>query len=495
MENTTWTRQMIFQELIKSPHGKLIEYKQPMETALQSDAEFCAHLIAWNHEKGTVYDSKIALPLISICHEKDPELLDNALAHLAMATPRDFTRALRNWHDLTGKGIEAALRKIRPMLERYLRVREQNHHYFNQQAVQYRKDMHTLYTLGHIKPSVYAKAILFEKEYPANSVFHTIAKLSTMLPNEIGQAIGKFKLPFLVVTGALGARLKEPELLLGILGSMSQTEVITNAAMLKKMGVMDQPECRAAFEVKLAVEMAPRARQPVLKTTRAAEAVQDTALKEKLLGVQERQLKAQAGIEGNWLILGDRSPSMEPAIEYTRQLAAYMAKMVKGNVHVVFFDSMPRYFDMTGMSYESIRDITKQIRTGSATSIGCGVAYALSNKLEVDGIAIVSDGGENTMPMFTDQYKRYTAWLEKDVPVYYFHANGTDYDRLTGWMGDAGIDFQKFEVDHSDYYSIPNLAQTMRTNRYSLLQEIFDTPLKRVEEVLKLRGERHAVHV
>ena len=40
-----------------------------------------------------------------------------------------------------------------------------------------------------------------------------------------------------------------------------------------------------------------------------------------------------------------------------------------------------------------------------------------------------------------------------------------------------------------DSYSIPNLAATMSTNRYGLIQTIQDTPLKTLDEVLtKTKG-------
>jgi hypothetical protein len=37
----------------------------------------------------------------------------------------------------------------------------------------------------------------------------------------------------------------------------------------------------------------------------------------------------------------------------------------------------------------------------------------------------------------------------------------------------------------TDYYSIPNLVQTMRSNQYSLVDEIMATPLLSLSEVLK----------
>jgi hypothetical protein len=42
-------------------------------------------------------------------------------------------------------------------------------------------------------------------------------------------------------------------------------------------------------------------------------------------------------------------------------------------------------------------------------------------------------------------------------------------------------------TSEADYYSIPNMVQTMRTNRYSLIDEIMEVPLLKINDVLKLR--------
>ena len=52
-------------------------------------------------------------------------------------------------------------------------------------------------------------------------------------------------------------------------------------------------------------------------------------------------------------------------------------------------------------------------------------------------------------------------------------------------MADKGFDLQKFEITGNDYYSLPNMAATMRTNRYSLADEILETPLLTIADVFK----------
>jgi hypothetical protein len=151
-----------------------------------------------------------------------------------------------------------------------------------------------------------------------------------------------------------------------------------------------------------------------LKTTAAADALAaggDEKLATKLRALQEKQLDAMGGIEGNWLVLGDMSGSMAGAIEVAKGVAAILARMVKGAVYLVFFDSSPRFFDVTGKSVEEIRTITRMIKPEGSTSIGCGLQYIREKKLLVDGIAIVTDGGENCTPYFATHNTQLCIWV------------------------------------------------------------------------------------
>jgi hypothetical protein len=101
--------------------------------------------------------------------------------------------------------------------------------------------------------------------------------------------------------------------------------------------------------------------------------------------------------------------------------------------------------------------------------------------LDVDGIAIISDGAEHHAPGFLQTYQRWN----KDVPIYLYHVDG-EPNTLTPEMKRAGVDMETIEVDAStDYYSLPNLARTMRKKKYSLLDEIMSLELLKLDEVLE----------
>jgi hypothetical protein len=491
---TGLTKNQILSELSKSPHGKLNEYVAVGQKAAMQEPEFLAHLIAWDRIKGAIRDAKVALPVVSLSRLGFPdELAENSLAHMGMLGPREFLRAFRFATELRIPGRM----RVRRLIEAYLRETEASYPKWERLAVQHRGTLKELYGLGHVKPSGKADSILFKGERPSGSVFEAIAGLKDMTPQEAAGTIMERRIPFLIAMGALGAKAKEPDLVLALIDRMSPTELVTNTKMLEKLGIKTNPALRGAYEQ--ALTKASKSKKNVLKTTRAAEAIEDVDLKEKLRGLQEKQL-ASSGVEGNWLVLGDKSGSMEKAIESARQVAAVLAKMVKGKVWLVFFNDSPQTIDVTGASLDTIKKATEYIKAGGSTSIGCGLKRMLESNEEVDGIAIVSDAAENTAPLFPDVYKQYCEKIGKEVPVYLFRCKdaypGHPATRdLKRYMGAAGYDLQEFDIQGGlDFYSLPNLVQTMRTNRYSLIDEVMATPLLTLGDVFKKTEKMEIVH-
>jgi len=414
-----------------------------------------------------------------LAYENDPELLDNSFAHIALLGPRELARAYRFALEVRPKG---KMRELRRLVEAYLREKESQKGW-DHLAVQHRGTLKELYALGHVAPSAYADKILFKGERPRGSVFEAVAHLAEMSPTEAAGAIMHFKIPFLIAMGALGEKAKQPDLVRALIERMTPTELTTNVKMLEKLGLKSNPSLRGAFDE--ALQRAATSKKNTLKTTRAAEAVSDSGLKEKLRGLQDKQIAALGGPEGNWLVLADKSGSMGSAIEAAKHVAATLSKICQGKVYLVFFDTAPVTVDVTGMPLDEIQKATRHIRAVGGTSIGCGLNRMLSEKVEIDGIAIVSDGDENTAPYFADVYKRYAEFVGKEIPVYFYQCSGGSMN-LSGSMNRAGIEMQTFDIRGGvDYFSIPNLAATMRTRVYGLADEIMATPLLSLNDVLK----------
>ena len=484
MAEKALSKNQLIAELSRSAHGDLKQYLPIVKGAAKNDSEFLAHLIAWNENKGQIRDSKVALPVatLNVWHDKD-ELVENSLAHMAKLDPRNLVKAVRFGKDIKLKGNG---RTVTRLVEAYLREREKKRGWWDATALQHRTSVKTLYALCHIKPSTRANKILFEKDYPKNSAFYWVSQLRNLTPKDAADAIINKDIPFQIAIGALGGKAKDPDVVLALIEAMSPTQLTNSVKMLEKMGLNTNPALKAAFE--LGLQKVASSKKTTFKASRAIEALDDDSpVKEKLKRTQEKQIDALDKIKGRWLVLGDKSGSMHSAIEASRQIAATLSRMVEDDVWLVFFDTTPaKVINAKGKTYEELVEETKRVSANGGTSIGCGLQYILDKGIEVDGIAVVSDGGENAHPVFSSVYKRYTDMVGKDIPVYFYDLEGEPDRYFLENLKQFGIDVQVFDIRKTkvDYYSLPNLIQTMRTNRYGLIDEIMETRLLRVKDVL-----------
>jgi hypothetical protein len=499
---TGLTKTRIMAELSKSPHGKLAEYLPIGRQAAIDEPEFMAHLVSWNQINGQVRDSKVALPIVSLSVPLfSGELAENSFAHVAMLGPRELLRAYR--FALGDARMPGRMNRLVKLVQEYLAAKEAGTRSdWDRMAIQHRHTLKELYSLAHAKPgSDYVNIVLNGKRLdktrdtlPPSSVFSVVSRLKKMSADEAASEIIGRRIPFLIAQGAMEERMGEPAVLHALITRMSPSDLVTNTKLLEKLGVKNDPALRGAFDE--ALKRAASSKTNTLKTSRAAEQVGDDTMRERLRGLQEKQIKAAGGPDGNWLVLADRSSSMNHAIETARYVSAALAKFVQGKVWLVFFNTTPTALDVSGFTFDQIGIATKHIMASGATCIGCGLNWALLQKIEVDGIAIVSDGGENHAPEFPDVYRKYSAMAGKDVPVYFYQLGG-DPDHLSFSMQANKIEMHTFDLRGGvDYYSIPNLVQTMRSNPYGLVDEVMATKLLTIEQVLNLeRKEVHAVAV
>lgn len=486
---TGLTKNQIIATLTKSPHGDLAQYVPIGTAAAEQDAAFFSHLVAWNEKRGVIRDAKVALPVLALTAASvagDAELRDNALAHIALLDPRNLVRAVRFSKQLPVKARNALHR----LVERYLRDREASPGRFDRTALQHRESLKELYALLRIKPgSDRANVILFGRKLDKTKaepegVFALLPQLKNMAPEEAAGTIMKKRIPFLVAAGALGAKAKDPAVVQALIGAMTPTELVTNTKMLERLGVKTNPALRAAFEAGL--KKVADSGAAVLKTTRAADAVGGST-GEKLRGAQEKQLD-RLGVKGDWLVLCDRSGSMSASIEAARHISATLARVAEGSVHLVFYNNSPEYVNVTGKSLDEITALTKRVVAQGGTVPSTALVMAQEKGLQVDGIVMVTDGNENGgVPPFTAAFERYCAFLGKVPPVYAYQLKG-DPPNMLETCPRAGVDVHVFDLRGGlDYYSLPNLIQTMRVNRYSLVEEIMETPLLRLADVFTVK--------
>ncbi len=290
---------------------------------------------------------------------------------------------------------------------------------------------------------------MFKGNYAPGSIFFDIANLSKMEPAMVAATIQKWHLSPLIVSGAMtGAKAKQENSAVVQAGmeQMSDTEVVTRAKSLEKRGLSRDAALKETFRKK--VSKATKSKKATLKTSVAAEEVEDESLKTMLKELQERQIASQKesgrGIDGNWLVIADKSSSMESGIELAKHIAAAIAKFVTGRVWLVFCDQLPAGAEVTGLTLEKIQANTRFVKADGWTSMGVGISWANQNKLDIDGVVVVSDGGENRAPAFADALVECRKRLHKEVPAYYYKVRSgsqfTQTDTIEGGMRERGLE-------------------------------------------------------
>ena len=514
MEKETISRNQMVNQLLNIGHGNLSGYIPTCMKAIEDESELFAHLIAWNQIKGEVRDSKIAFPVIALRGESDLELYENAVSHLLLLDPLNLVKAARFSFGMTSGRIEymkkvpfgkgkfrfvkdttnVSARSLGPGakkllyggIEQYLRFRERNRGLWTSTALQHRASLKSLYSIFHIKPNAFAQAVLFENKKPKGTVFEALVNLKNMNAQEAAGTILHFKIPFIVATGALSGIKDKPDVIMALIDQMSGNELINMTDALRKMGVFENSVLKASYDE--AVERLRKdKRVSTMKASKAAEKIGDEKVARKMKAIQEEKLESLGGIEGDWLILGDKSSSMNSAIEKSCAVASLIAQQVKGNVNLIFFNDSPTRFDVTGKSYEEIKEMTKRVKASGWTSIGCGLDLLTERNVLVNGIVIVSDGGDNRNPYFHDAYRKYVNKIGIEPTVYLYWVKGSSNDVLSGYCQRTGIPIQKFDVTNVDYYGFPNMIKTLKSSRYSLIDEIMEVPLLTFNDVFRRR--------
>lgn len=542
-EQNGTTRADIINKLNLSVHGDLASYQGVIGEACKKDPEFLAHLIAFDFTNGQIKDTKIALPVITLASKDFPDgLVENSLAHIAMQDPRSIARALRFSIDIGAPARRQ--RMLEKTIRQYLVYKEQVPGKWMRLAARHRRSLKTLYSKTHA-PNVpeWVSGALFgfrhsaeaheeHKElrrkyvnlmkleggslstwalfqrmvmlktpmaYPPGSIFADIAGLSKMSPAQAAATIQKWHLSPLIVGGAMaGAKATQADAAVVQAGleQMSDTEVVTRAKSLQKHGLAHNEALKDTFRKK--VSRATTSKKATLKTSVAAEEMEDEGLKTMLQELQERQIQAQKdagrGIDGNWLVIVDQSSSQEVSIELGTHVGAAITKFVTGGVHLVFCNDNPSPIDVTGLSLDEIRAKCQYMRASGPTSYGVGLLWAASKKLEIDGIVIVGDGGENTPPIFANVLIAYKQSTGKDIPVYFYrtfcapnyaNAPGGNPRNFANLMQSVGLQFTEFDLSSGkiDYYSLPNLVQSMNVNRFGVAEKIMACPLVTLAQV------------
>lgn len=456
--------------LLTTPHRQLQEVAEIHKMLIELDPIFYGHLAVWYQHNGDVRDHKEVF-LGHLLTSKLTEHRDAGFMLLQEFPPYQVARIV----DFMKQHQDKLPRSARTAVRRYLKEREKNPTFFDRAALRGRKAMKHLYASLHIKPSDRANAVLFQDKPPEDSLAFTLKQLAkAAMPTEQAQLIVEHQIPYPVAVGAI--KQITPTVLVALMNSMSPQEVINNLKSLQARGAMEHPEVKALIDEKL--EAAAKSnRVSAFKAQIAADVTElDEQTAARLGHIMDEQVKKRGQITKPTALLVDRSGSMESSIEVGKRIAALISGMIKADLFVYAFDTVPYPIQAQGTEITAWERAFKHIKAGGSTSIGCSLKIMRLKKQTVEQIILVTDEEENTAPYFAETYEAYKRDL-KVAPSVMIVKVGHASDWVERKLKEKEVQVDTFTFA-GDYYSLPNLIPFLsRPSRLELLMEILETPL------------------
>jgi hypothetical protein len=507
-------RLRLLNTLLTTPHRKLEEIWPIHRDMAAADPRFYVRLAAWYADHGDVRDHKemfiIALVMSDFAGHRDTGLamlrelppyqvarvVDFIHGRKTTRTVREKVAAPKNARVKKAKGAKPQAtaapaptkkvtesfglfqnppRSLKTEVERYLREREQDADWFDGSVLQARKAIKRLYAVLHVKPGLRAQKILFDEEPPADSRVYALKQLAKAeSPAEQARAIVEHAIPYRVAASVV--KQMTPAVLMALIDRMSPQELINNVASLKKRGALENAELKAMIDQKLEAAQT-GARVSAFKAGKAMDAAGVSGeMRTKLEKVADMQIKAKGRIKRPTALLIDKSGSMELAIELGKRIGAMISTVCEEALYVYAFDTVAYPIERGGNDLASWERALAGIKAGGGTSCGAALEYMRLKKQYVEQIILVTDEGENTVPLFAPTLAKYREAVKADPTVCIVRTPGASATVTTACQR-AGVAVDVFEFG-GDYYSLPNLIPLLaKPSRLELLMEIMEYPL------------------
>jgi hypothetical protein len=505
MENDN-DRLALLNSLLTCPHRKLELFFNLHKQICEKDPRFYMRLASWYDENGEVMDHKESFIINLITSQFDGHR-NIGLALLERKSPKNISRILRfingtyvpNYVEKTEvkNGVSKKVRSInkatpkvkfglfknlprslRSEVGYYLKDREADSEWFDSTVFSARKSMKELYARCNIKPSERAQQILFDGKYPEDSRLNVYKQLrEATTPADQARLIVENKVPYRVATSLITAI--TPTVLLALIQSMTDKELINNQAALKTHGAFDNEDLKKVIMERL--KKATKSKKlDALKSMKAAEVSGlSEDVKAQLEEIADKQVKAKGRITRNTALLVDRSGSMHVGIEIAKKIAPLIGGIMDENaqLYVYAYDNIP---DLIRSESNSIADwdrafagITARGGTSAASVFG---AMDKRNQV-VDQFIIVTDQGENNIPTFSKCVAAYMKVHNVDPHFIFINCGGHD-NRMSDRLVKDGVTDVDVINFNGDYYSLPGIIPFLTKNsKLDLLIEIMDFEL------------------
>ena len=473
----------ILNSLMTCPHGELDLILEVHHQMINQDPLFYARLAAWYakqssavRDHGQAFTVSLLLSRFDGHRQQGRDRLHDLGPKPLLYVVRAALKIMKNDRSRAGSNYQV----LRKGVISYLRAREADNAWLDSIIVSARKAVKQLYVTMRIKPSQRANDILFKRIPPSDSRVAQLAALSKLTdPTEQAKAIVEHKIPYRIAVGVVD-QVTAP-IMLALVEVMTPQELITNLAAIKRRGAFDIPEVKDRIDAKL--EKAKTSKN--VAGLKAQKAVEKAGLNEedrqRLNDVADTQMKAKGRISRNTMMIVDKSASMGKALEIAQRLGALVSSVMTPEAKLSVFacDTMPYPVECESEKLEDWEAAFRGIVPGGGTALGSAfLALDVMNN-SYDQFVIVSDGGENNRPLFSDQYQQYCQKHGTRPNVVYVHIPvASASQNLRRFLTQASIEFDFWEVKTDDYFALPQVITMLaKPGKLELLIEIMNTPI------------------
>lgn len=507
-------RMGLLNALLQTPHREIDKVWSWHQEVCERDPLFYQRLAAWYADNGEIRDHQQAFAS-ALCLSNFPGHRDIGCALVREFPPYQLERVV-NW--ISGvyrkvrpgkskiEGVDAREtsrmekkeeavteriglfrcppRSLRTEVSRYLHEREAEPDWFDACVIQSRKSLKRLYALLNIKPSERAQKILFDEEPPAGSRIAALKALNrAKTPAEQAAVIREHKIPYRIASTVVTTAMT-PVVMLALIESMSDQELINGIGALNRRGVLDNPDLKALVDERLKKAKKGK-RVSALKAdvaARAAGVSEET--RKALTDVADAQIKSKGRVKMPTAILVDKSASMHQAVEVGKRIAAMVSAVCESDLFVYAFDTMPypitpgRPLGGATLEMSDWDRAFRGINAAGGTACGAGLEAMIRQNQRASTLVLVSDGGDNTSPTFDSAYQRYAAWSGERPNVVFVCLPG-DANVMEARCKAAGIEMDRWDFKGSDYYSLPQLLPMISAgnSKLELLLSIMNYPI------------------
>jgi hypothetical protein len=474
------SRALVFQTLMNVPHRDYSLLVPSLREAMDNDPDFvaraCVHIA---HESKIRDQQDCAIIALLQASPAFPEYREAGRCLLLGSDVYDIEpenepglppfRIFRVEQHIRGDTGYKVPRLMRGIMGDYLHFLEDDPRRFDGVAVQNRKSLRSAYHNYHIKAGERAEWLVSDAPLPADSkmeVVRTIAN-STDLREQI-RLIVEEKIPYRIAVSLIGN--VSPAVGMALLEVMSPTEALNSRAWIERSGLLDVSEVRDVYLGKIA-----KVKSVASADHRKSAQGKDEEVEAVLTQAKDKAV-ATSQIERSTLLLVDKSGSMESSIAAGIEFGARIAPMCPDLMCVAFNDYAQEIKVSGDGSLSDWKHAFRGIRASGRTSIGGALEYAVRKGFTPEQVVIISDGGENTMPYYSNVVNR-TGTQMPDTTL--IRIGGPSGDSLSHNMAHDGWPMHLFEFT-GDYYLFDQVIALLGGPRAkSVVEAILETELPR----------------